>query len=169
MKSNLIDRLYKANIVEGRKESCPRLGFYKPLEVFEGNCYGKKDTLMMKAHWKQNEDDDYNTDFVVDVQLASFILNADMEQRKLINVDQLIGKEMEVTEATYNTATKLFKLSFTISQPDIMDSNTINNMLKSGAYGVLDLVLDEARTSDVVPDFVDDDFPDFLEDDVSDK
>lgn len=163
-----MDSLYKASIVEGRKESCPRIGFYKPLEVFEGERYGKQ-TLVMKAHWKQNKDDDYNTDFIVEVQLASLILNADMEQRKLINADQLIGREMEVTEATYNTATKLFKLSFTIIHPDIMDSNTINNMLKSGGYGILDVVLDEARTSDVVPDFVDDDFPDFLEDDVSDK
>lgn len=125
MKNELISAFYgKLQVAE--RGNCPRLGIYKVNQTFIGECYSKE-ALMAKCQWRLTEDNEYQEDFVVTIQLESFKLNATDEQLKVFD-GELIGKEIVVDRADYVGGKFILKWHFLINKTGV---ERLNEMLRS--------------------------------------
>jgi len=112
---------------------------------------------MATANWKSSNEDDYS-DFVVIIQLESFLCSSDCIDTAFFLTRRMIGHEIDVEKAIYEVAAKRFKMSWEANYVSLTDEEVValsnkaltidevNGLLMAG---MIELDLDE--------DFGDDD------------
>jgi hypothetical protein len=134
--------LYEAAKVDGRGKFCPRKGIYLILDVYQGSCYGKT-AVMAKAHWKANTSDDYNEDYIFDVQLES--VSSDNLFIKQLWKD----KEMLIREATYDSQMMHFSLTWELLNVKTIGLAHLNRLLSSRNTNIVSSLLESTEGIDV--------------------
>jgi hypothetical protein len=129
MKIHELVALYQSLQPDTRSTKCPRKGIYKVLDVYEGHFYNKF-AMMARTVWKYAENDNYNDDFVVDIQLESLKRNCSPERIELLRKSSLVGRELKVHFAM-NTDIK-FILKWSILDLPSTDVDNLNKLFAAG-------------------------------------
>lgn len=143
-----LQALYEANKVTGRGKFCPRIGTYRIVDIYQSTCYGKQ-ALMANAIWKLDLTDDYNDDFVVQVQLESFT-GADASDKENWHY-----REVTVTHAVYTEQLKQFTLEWELLPIKVISVDALNNLLTSGNEVVTNSLFNTTDDVDLGDDLMD--------------
>ncbi|WP_113661517.1 hypothetical protein [Pedobacter nanyangensis] len=127
--------LYEQLKAGEKRHFCPRPGIYKVISTYKGQCY-EKPAMMAKCHWRTTFADEYNTAFIRSIQLESFKINATEEQLKLLNSQELEGREIDVFAVELTGKGLVVSWKF-VEQKTNLDE--LNKRLSSGTLGSFDL------------------------------
>lgn len=155
MKRNILEDLYRTLQVSKERKSCPRPGIYKVINIYKGKCY-ERPALMAKCNWRATIENDYQIDFEIDIQLESFKKNATKEQLRLLNSQELKGREIDVF-AVQDMGKQGLDVKWKFVEQGKIDLDKLNGLLSSGALGDFNLnQLDSSGIDDSDIDFVED-------------
>lgn len=142
---------YEAKQVIGRSEFCPREGVYKFLSFYDDTCLDKP-ALMAKVQWKPKISDNYpqNVTFIIQVESLRKTLD---KKHFFSNTNDLIGKEIIVSAASYVPQVKVFAITWTVvasNQDDLvkqLNSALLKNPAQIDLNGLDDFDLDDNESS----------------------
>ncbi|TKC57683.1 hypothetical protein FBD94_20640 [Pedobacter hiemivivus] len=135
-------------------EFAPRVGVYLIQTVYYG--FLKPHTVKMaQVLWKQRLEDDFEGDFILEIQLESFERNQYPGSSRLLEED-LTNRTIHVKSAQRDLeGTGKFIVDWEILPVKSATIDDLNNLLQSGSNTVIDSMLESIDDVDLGDDLID--------------